>query len=711
MKKLFFPIIFIVLFILVLSSCSAGKYIPVNYYILEYYPHLEKEELRQDEPFDLSVLVLDTKIPKTYSRSQIVIRHFGPKITYSEKDIWGVKLANIIPDLINKRLVNYNIFRQVQREFLNTKPDYEISTVLNNIELYLYEDVQIARLNMDFYLSKSGEETYLVHHSVNKEEKLFDDNVETFVLKINDLILNETDNFISNMVHYLKFGSEKETIVQKEERDSSFVSYPDLELRHSGLGSLLLPAITRSNNEPYFIIYDQNGNEIKTAKMGTAVALKDGIYSVSYGSGSERQMMTKENIKVIPQYKTIIEPDWGCLTVDIIDERRDFIQMRYELFDLETGESYGTELTAEEEVGEQQKIWLLRPGMYKITLNNESFNTYRDFSTVFVEKGEVQKLTIVVATDEEGNPTNLIGSGVIEESEIGASSDKLKFSSAVHGNVNINSNNETDKDNPETTITLNTQFDSRLVYDKDPFHYTLKNLIELGTSKEPDMDFRLSSDDFDLKNTFIFYFLKNIGLYARADLNSHFFDKNNYESNLNYVKVNTNDQVIEVAENQDKIKLKSPFFPLKLKEGVGINWRIMNYSKANLNLRSGFGMQQDINNDYYVCSEGDSLEIDYQDHAIYREQESVNKEGLELSLIGSFLLPFNLTYTTNADVLFPIEKEENISMEWENIFNLKLFKYISLDYKLKFENQEQDGGDDYIMMEQSLFLRLTYILR
>ena len=183
------------------------------------------------------------------------------------------------------------------------------------------------------------------------------------------------------------------------------------------------------------------------------------------------------------------------------------------------------------------------------------------------------------------------------------------------------------------------------------------------------------------------------------------------ESNLNYVKVNTNDQVIEVAENQDKIKLKSPFFPLKLKEGVGINWRIMNYSKANLNLRSGFGMQQDINNDYYVCSEGDSLEIDYQDHAIYREQESVNKEGLELSLIGSFLLPFNLTYTTNADVLFPIEKEENISMEWENIFNLKLFKYISLDYKLKFENQEKDGGDDYIMMEQSLFLRLTYILR
>jgi len=707
MKKLFFPIILFAIILLFISSCSTGKYIPVNYYILEYYPHLEKEELKQDKPFDLSVLVLDTKIPKTYSRNQIVIRHFGPKITYSEKDIWGVKLSNIIPDLISKRLINYNIFQQAQREFLNIRPDYEISTVLNNIELYWYEDVQIARLNMDFYLSKSGEEAYLVHHSVNKEEKLFDDNVETFVLKINDIILTETDNFISNMVHYLKFGSEKEAIVQKEVTDSSFVSYPDMELRHSGLGSLLLPAITRSNNEPYYIIYDQDGNETKTAKMGTAVALQGGIYSVGFGSGSERQMMIKENVKIIPKYKTIIEPDWGCLTVDIIDERRDFIQMRYELFDLETGESYGMELSVEEEVGEQEKIWLLKPGRYKITINNESFNAYRDFSTVFVPRGEVQILTIVVATDEEGNPTNLIGAGVIEESEIAASSDELKFSSAIHGNVNINSNNETDKDNPETTITLNTQLDSRLVYDKDPLHYNLKNLIELGTTKSSDTDFRISSDDFDLKNTFIYYFIKNLGLYARMDLNSHIFTENShYADEINYRKYNSDGELIEEKESVEKVQVKPSIFPLVMKEGVGINLRLLNYSGATLNLRSGFGMRQDLNNDYYNLTT-DNEEGYYR----FDELQSEYIEGTEVSILGSFQLPLNLTYTTNADFLFPFDQKENISMEWENIFNLKLFKYVSIDYKLKFENQEQDVGDDYIMMEQSLFLRLTYILR
>ncbi len=706
MKKLFSPIILVIIFIFI-SNCSTSKYIPVNYYILEYYPHLEKDELKQEKPFDQSVLVLDTKIPKTYNRKQIVIRHFGPKITYSEKDIWGVKLSNIIPDLITRRLVNYNIFRQAQREFLSTKPDYEISTVLNNIELYWYEDVQIARLNTDFYLSKSDREAYLVHHSVNKEEKLFDDNVETFVLKINELLLNETDNFISNITHYLKFGSQKEKIVQKEKIDSSFTSYPDLELRSSGLGSLLLPAITRSNNEPYYIIYDEDGNETKTAKMGTAVALQGGIYSVNYGSGSERQMMTKKNIEIIPRYKTIIEPDWGCLTVDIIDERRDFIQMRYELFDLETGESFGTELTAEEEVGEQQKIWLLKPGRYKITINNESFNAYRDFSTVYVKKEEVQNLTMVVATDEDGNPTNLVGAGVIEESEISAASQELKFSSAIHGNASINSNNETDKDNPETTITFNTQLDSRLVFDKDPLHYTLKNLVELEISKSSDTDFRISSDDFDLRNTFIYYFIKNLGLYARLDLNSHIFTENDHHPDeINYRKYDTNGLLIEEKENVDKVKVKPPIFPLVMKEGVGINLRLLNFSRANLNLRSGFGMRQDLNNDHY------NLTNDNEDgYYRYDELKSEYIEGTEVSILGNFQLPFNLTYTTNADVLFPFDQKENISMEWENIFNLKLFKYISLDYKLKFENQEQDIGDDYIMTDQSLFLRLTYILR
>ncbi len=705
---LFFGILFILLL-----GCSAGELVSPNYYILEYYQHSEKEELRQETPLDLSVYVYDTKIPKTYNKNQIVIRHFGPRITYSNYDLWGVKLSKTIPELISKRLNSYNIFKRTQREILTTRADYEIITNLNNIELYKSETVQQARLNIDFVFRKSEQADILVEHSVNIEKALLFDDVDTFVQTVNDILLDETDNFIRKIILYSVLDAEAvlPSIIPREEAELLIFEISEEEEIGGGKGLLLLPAITRTDNEPHYKIIDKYGYE-QSGQMGTAIPLLEGIYSIKYGSGKANQLMSQDNIKIVPRYKTIIEPDWGCLIVDIIDEKRNFTKVRYEVFDLENGESFGSEFPAEEEVGEQEKVWVLESGIYKITVNNEPFNTYRDFTTVYVEKGKVQKLTIVMKTDEEDNPTNMAGAGVLEESFLEASVANLKFSSAIHGNVNINSNNEVDKDNPETTITINNQLENYLIYDKDPLHYTMKNLIEVGISKTTDTDFRLAADEFDLKNTLIYYFIKDVGFYSRFDMHSHFFPEKSYNSDkFYYIKINE-DNIAADSVFADEIEIKSSLFPLVLKEGIGINYRILNFSRANLSLRAGFGIRQDINNDFYqLASEStwfDSQEIE---HRIYNEMESESTTGTEVSLVGSFQLPFNLTYSTNADFLFPFSKDDDYSMEWENVINLKLFKYISLDYKLKLENKIPETGDEYIVEKHSLFLRVTYFLR
>jgi ABC-type uncharacterized transport system auxiliary subunit len=698
-----------ILFILLLG-CSAGELVSPNYYILEYYQHSEKEELRQETPLDLSVYVYDTKIPKTYNKNQIVIRHFGPRITYSNYDLWGVKLSKTIPELISKRLNSYNIFKRTQREILTTRADYEIITNLNNIELYKSETVQQARLNIDFVFRKSEQADILVEHSVNIEKALLFDDMDTFIQTINDILLNETDNFIRKIILYSVLDTEAvlPSIITREEAEPLIFEISEEEEISGGKGLLLLPAITRTDNEPHYKIIDKYGYE-QSGQMGTAIPLLEGIYSIKYGSGKANQLMSQDNIKVVPRYKTIIEPDWGCLIVDIMDEKRNFAKVRYEVFDLENGESFGSEFPAEEEVGEQEKVWVLKSGIYKVTVNNEPFNTYRDFTTVFVEKGKVQKLTIVMKTDEEDNPTNMAGAGVLEESFLEASLANLKFSSAIHGNVNINSNNEVDKDNPETTITFNTQLENYLIYDKDPLHYTMKNLIEVGISKTTDTDFQLAADEFDLKNTLIYYFIKDVGFYSRFDVNSHFFPEKLYSSDKFYYTKIDKDNIAADSVFADEIEIKSSLFPLVLKEGVGINYRILNYPRANLSLRAGFGIRQDINNDFYDLSS--MATIDNIEHRTYTERESESTTGTEVSLVGSFQLPFNLTYSTNADFLFPFSKDDDYSMEWENVINLKLFKYISLDYKLKLENKIPETGDEYIVEKHSLFLRVTYFLR
>ena len=47
------------------------------------------------------------------------------------------------------------------------------------------------------------------------------------------------------------------------------------------------------------------------------------------------------------------------------------------------------------------------------------------------------------------------------------------------------------------------------------------------------------------------------------------------------------------------------------------------------------------------------------DYRLFQELDSVSKTGMEVSLVGSFQLPYNISYSTNADVLFPFATEEN----------------------------------------------------
>jgi ABC-type uncharacterized transport system auxiliary subunit len=717
MKK----IIILSLSIIFLFGCMVRNIVPRNYFILEYYSHSEKDKLRLDEPFDQSAYIEDTKVPRTYNRKQIVVRHFGPRITYSDNNLWGVKLSKIIPNLLKKRLDSYNMFKNTQRELFTSTPDYVIETNINNIEMYISETLYQARLNIDFTYRKRNIEKPLITHSANIERVLLKQDFDTFAQTVNEILLDEIDKFAAKICVY-NINGPQALITQNDiplEIDPKLLEILDSEEDTDGKGLLLVPAITRTENEPYYKVYDKYGYEI-SAKIGEALPLMEGTYSIEYGSGSQDQKMTKKNIEIYQRFRTIVEPDWGCLIVEIIDESRNFAKVIYELFDLKDGESFGSEFPAEVELGEQEKVWILEPGHYKITINNEPFNTYTDFTTVLIEEGSVQKLTIVMETDEEGNPTNMAGAGILEDSFLAASLEPFKLSSAIHINGNLNSDNEDDEDEPETTITMNSQLENYLIYDKEPFYYNMKSVIDLGVSKTTDTDFRLASDDINIKNTGIYYFIKDLGLYARFDVHSHFFDEKQYNpEEFYYQKFDENGIVLRDSVLSDEIKIKSSFFPIELKEGIGINYRILNLSKANLSFRAGFGIRQSFNKDVFVYNDEEISNYNPAstktfvdtagfEHRKYFELASTNTTGTELSLVGNFQLPFNLTYSSDADFYFPFDEDADYTFEWENSFNLNLFKHISLDYKF---NLEKRAGIDFLVKEHSLFLRVTYFLR
>ncbi len=468
-----------------------------------------------------------------------------------------------------------------------------------------------------------------------------------------------------------------------------------------GMGRVFLPAMTHPDYEPFYQIESVEEEELRYAKMGESTYLRPGEYMLHYGSGTEGQMMSKE-INVIREQTHVIEPDWAGLRVRLIDENRNSIDTEYELFAMVDAESYGYGMGALEEFGEQAQTWLLPPGRYKLVLNNKPFNTIDDFTTVDLAKGELRVLTIVV--DSEIN--SLIGAGVLELAEYGVERRNLRFTSAIHGNVNFRVDNSADRERPSFDLIVTTQLDNRLIYDAFPYYYTMHNLTDFGLSKDRDSDLQVSSDSFQIRNTFVYYLTQVIGFYGRFDMETHFFQEIDYfDEPTNVRLLDDEGELIEETTGLDRFRTTPSLFPLVFREGVGFNIRPLNRPRTSLTLRTGFGMQQDVMRDVYQFVEEDTVGIE---HRVYREIESTYKEGVELSVLANVHTPYNISYNTTLDVLIPFDKNVSNTYRWENTLTIRLIRQLALDYKINVL-YDRDRRD-YTEVLHNVFLRLTYFL-
>jgi hypothetical protein len=469
-----------------------------------------------------------------------------------------------------------------------------------------------------------------------------------------------------------------------------------------GLGRIFLPAMTHPDYEPFYEIECLECGDPHFSKMGESTYLRPGEYRVYYGSGTEGQRMSKD-VAVVREHTHVIDPDWAGLRVRLIDESRNSVDNQYELFAMIDAESYGFGLGALEEFGEQVQTWLLKPGRYKVVLNSKPFNTLDDFTTVDLAEGELRVLTVVINSETN----SLIGAGVLELAEYGVERKNLRFTSAIHGNFNLRADNTSDRNRNALDLIITTQLDNRLIYDLFPYFYSMHNLTDFGISKDRDSALRVSSDSFKLRNTFVYYLTQVIGLYGRFDMETHFFREYDYFDDPTNIRLtDSNDGFIKEIMEIDKFKTTPSFFPLVFREGVGFNLRPLNKPRSTLNLRFGFGMQQDLSNDVYRFVEEDSVGTEY--YRIYREIKSTYKEGIEVSILANIHAPYNISYNTTLDVLIPFGKDVSETYKWENTFTIRLIRQLALDYKINLLYDKDRR--DYTEIVHNVFLRLTYFL-
>lgn len=704
MKKYSY-LIFILILVTVstmFTGCSVNKEDKViNYYILDYIPHLDKVDLKQAKPFPYSAEITETQIPRTYQRNQIVEKNSINTISYAERELWADKLYNSIPQLLLQKATRYNFFEEVQRDFYTSVPDYYIDTFVGNIEQVKSSDFVSAHVKMDFYLRNSKQRIVVVHR-FNRDVPVLDDDMSSTVQTFSEIISEEYDKFLFKAKDYFVNGKESKN--QIPVLNSDVVEYGDYfeETDSDGesTGELIVPNLSKSPNAPSVFVMNNETSFETSIEMGQVITLPIGKYTLYLGQGQERELTYPIEIK--QKYRTIVEPNWSSLIINIIDSGKSNVRMQYDIYEGDSNEAVGFDFSADDEAGEENRVWILKPGRYFITIDGQSFSTYIDFTTIDVEPGKHYNLTIVV--DTEGTNGKLLGAGIHPQETDNLLETYYSSQNAFHLNFNVNANNETEKDSFDENFTLSSQFDRKMYYTRNKFDYEGRIDWELGFNKASEEDLKISVDDFRFTNTIIYKFKENgnFGLYGRFDSSSHFFPKHNYfASDSDYIIKNDAGVVIDTLFSKDRVKLQNPIFPLTLKEDMGLNYRVNNGKYGNINFRAGLGWLQTYNADVLVSSS------DEDSYKVYNEIADTSTKGIATSIVGNVNIPqIRLVWTSTADLLIPLQGQHDPTFEFINIVNIKLIRNVSWDFR--FDVNYDDNVKDYFVYTTSSFIRLSY---
>ena len=182
-------------------QCSQST-IQRQYYLLDYPGVVKDSTLVPESPYPVKVMVQTMKLPRTFDRTNIVVRYSAHQIDYYRYRYWAIKPQIIISDLIARQLQSYRLFNKCEREFLDENPDYEIVGYINAIEKFHNDEYIAAHLSMTIYLRKSDDFTLVVKHQFDREERLYQDDMAYFSKKLSDILREEIQKFTRKNIEY-----------------------------------------------------------------------------------------------------------------------------------------------------------------------------------------------------------------------------------------------------------------------------------------------------------------------------------------------------------------------------------------------------------------------------------------------------------------------------------------------------------------------------
>lgn len=473
----------------------------------------------------------------------------------------------------------------------------------------------------------------------------------------------------------------------------------DATLLTLGKGAVFLPTFTEGRLEPEVAVFDAKGNPVADGHSGSRILLDSGSYRIQFGSGSAGRTI-RRRVRVSEGQTTIVQPDWGGLTVETLSPDGEYLEAAYELISMGDWLNYGKGYGMKEERLQDTRTWILQPGMYRLSKAGESYNSLENFITLQINPGELHAVELIF----DPATGNLIagGSKTLQTRQRGGRS--WTYGARAGGNLAlVKVVDETDES--RESILFATDLRLRAKFDNIRYFGLSEFFLENSFVKEDNRSLSASTDQLQFRTTWVRRLNQYVGPYVRGQVTTHLFPIHPTADTVYRVQTSPNPDspgklVIDTLgqELRSDFEIEPSFYPLRLAEGAGANLEVLATYPAEITTQIGVAARQKISRGDYLARSANTFE----------RSESDNEIGVEALLNARFRLGTQLTLDLRTEIFAPNADFGDTRLDdLEADLRFYLSRNLELGYLFRIRETLEQVANRY-PSSHSISLRLSF---
>jgi len=458
-----------------------------------------------------------------------------------------------------------------------------------------------------------------------------------------------------------------------------------------GQGAIFVPRFTESRLEPEFkaVKMDTLSKEYENrewlGKHGQRLVVPYGTYMVIMGSGNADNRFVYE-VKVEEGKTTLVEPKWGGLVINTINQDGEFVSENYEIFEVYSGKSYGRGFGLTQERQNDVKTWILPPQIYRISKSGENASSILNYITVQVNPGELSNVEIVF----EDSTGRLVAGGV-HKMRINTAKNSYWTKGLRLGGSASYTTLRTASEQKSSLWNALGDLRGRILYNRTKVFwltelYTRQNMQWLNEEKK-ESQWSVAQDLLQFQSSIVYRIYDWIGPYTRVNAKTHIFPEYYWIGDTTTIyRVNANRDTIEIEG--EKIRTSSPFDPLRIGEGIGLNLQPIVSNVVDISAQTGFAARQTIRRKILIPSNSaKTIFVSATNESYdYGWENSVN---IRLAFLRFF------TIDLLGEVFFPRARVKNyIIEELSADLRLSLTRFLELSYQQQLNDRIAAGMEE-----------------